>query len=88
VQAEGDQAVVTSHLSFKVSPMPLTMDSGIVDVWTRRDGQWQVRTRYLGESRMGGRLAFAAGVVAATLAMLAWWGLRALLRRRRRASPA
>ena len=77
VHVHEDSATVSSRLSFKVSPNPLTFDSGVVDSWEKRDGRWQVSTRYLGESRLKQRMAFAFGIGAVLLA----WGLVHLARR-------
>ena len=83
VAVEGGQAVVTSRLYFKVSPIPATLDSGIVDVWTKRSGQWQIKTRYLATSDFFTKVTFAAGVIAtAVLLAVAAVVLRFVRRRR------
>jgi len=80
----GDHATVSSRLHFKVAPNPLTFDSGIVDVWEKRNGRWQVTTRYLGESELKQRMGFAFGALAAGLAAGLVYALAWLLRRLRR----
>ena len=83
----GDQAIVTSRLQFDIAPFPLTLDSGVVDVWRKRDGRWQVTHRYLGESRVQLRIAFVAGILIAIIAGLAvYLGTRLIRRRRLRAA--
>jgi ketosteroid isomerase-like protein len=84
VRVDGDHATVTSRLTFNVAPMPMELDSAIVDVWQRRDGRWQVTNRYLGQSQMQQRLAFFAGALAATVVGAVLYGLIRLLRRNRR----
>lgn len=87
VDIEGTQAVVTSRLYFKVSPIPATLDSGIVDVWVKRNDQWQIKTRYLAASDFFTRVTFAGGVLAAAVL----FGSAAILLRvirKRRALPS
>ena len=85
VTVRGDTAIVTSRLSFKVAPIPIALDSGIVDVWQKRDGRWQVTKRFLGASQVRQRLAFFAGALATLfLGLIAY----AIIRLRRRSRPA
>ena len=86
VDVAGDRALATSLLQFRVSPMPFALDSGIVDLWVKRDGRWQVQTRWLGASRTSRRLSFVGGLLTGLLAsglvaLLLWWR-----KRRRRAA--
>jgi ketosteroid isomerase-like protein len=81
VKVHGTHAIASSHLHFRVSPMPFAFDSGVVDQWEKRDGRWQVTTRMLGESAVKGRIDFALGLLAAALA----YGLLRLVQRLRRA---
>jgi len=67
-RVHGDHATVSSRLYFKVAPNPFTFDSGVIDLWEKRDGRWQVTNRYLGESAMKGRLAFLLGLLVAGVA--------------------
>jgi len=83
-RVHGDHATVSSRLYFKVSPNPLTFDSGVLDVWEKRGGKWQVTTRYLGESRLKERVSFVLGALAAALAMFAVYLIQRLVRRARR----
>jgi len=69
VRVHGDHATVSSRLFFKVSPNPLTFDSGVLDTWERRNGEWRVTTRYLGESQLKERVSFVLGALAAALAL-------------------
>lgn len=85
VEVFGERAMVTSNLQFRVSPMPFTLDSDIVDVWHRNGGRWQLHRRYLGQSSRDRQLTFAAGVLTGLVALGILLGLRRLLRRRRRA---
>jgi ketosteroid isomerase-like protein len=87
VRVRGDLGVVSSHLRFHVSPMPFELDSGVVDVWERRNGRWQVVERMLGESATQGRIRFWSGAFVGLLACVAW-SLLARWRRRRRARAA
>jgi ketosteroid isomerase-like protein len=82
VRVHGDHAVATSHLRFRVSPMPFEMDSGIVDLWEKRDGRWQVTTRMLGESEVQSRITFIFGVFASAVALVLWRVVRRVMRRR------
>ena len=66
-QVHGDHATVSSRLHFRVAPFPFDFDSGVVDLWERHDGRWQVTTRYLGESKVQQRIMFIFGVLAAGL---------------------
>ena len=83
VNVYGDRAIVTSILYFRVGPLPITWASGLVDVWTRRSGQWQATHRYLGESKLRNRMSFAAGFGAASVIAVLWWLLARVTRRRR-----
>ena len=65
VRVNGDQAEVTSRLFFHVSPIPIELDSAVVDTWSRRDGRWQVTRRYLGQSITGDRFQLMLGFGAA-----------------------
>ena len=82
VRVHGTNAVATSHLRFHVSPIPFEMDSGIVDLWEKRDGRWQVTTRMLGESEVQSRITFIFGFIASALALVLWRVVRRLMRRR------
>lgn len=85
VRVNGDSATVSSRLRFEVSPFPFGLDSGVVDTWVRRDGRWLITGRYLGESRMQQRIAFAAGMLStlllAGLAFAILWLVRRVRRR-------
>lgn len=83
-RVHGDHATVSSRLYFKVSPYPLTFDSGVLDVWEKRGGKWQVTTRYVGESRLKERISFMLGALAAALAMFAAHLIKGIARRARR----
>lgn len=84
-QVHGDHATVRSRLRFRVAPFPFDFDAGVVDLWERRDGRWQVTTRYLGESKVQQRMAFIFGVLAAGLfAGLSYAAARLVKRSRRR----
>lgn len=85
VRVRGDQALVTSRLHFRVAPMPIRLDSGIIDTWEKRDGRWQVTGRYLGESTVQQRLAFTGGLFVALIAGVILYVVTRVLRRRRRA---
>jgi ketosteroid isomerase-like protein len=85
VHVEGTQGIVTSRLYFKVSPIPFTLDSAIVDVWIKRNDQWQIKTRYLAASDFFTKITFIAGVIAtAVLFGIATLVVRLLSRRRSR----
>ena len=70
IHVDGDRATMSSLLRFRIKPIPFELDSGVVDTWVRRNGQWQVSGRYLGESQFRGRVEFVKGVLA-TLALVA-----------------
>lgn len=83
VNVDGDRAVLSARLFFKISPNPLTFDSGVVDTWERRAGKWQVTNRYLGESALKERISFVLGALAAALAIAAvhlWMRMRRKVR--------
>lgn len=82
-RVDGDRATVTSRLYFKVAPIPVTLDAGIVDTWARRDGRWQVTGRYLGDSVIRKRVAFILGLLTAVLFAGAGFVLRRLVSRMR-----
>ena len=88
VTIHGDRATVTSRLHFNISPVPVALDSTIVDLWEKRDGRWQVTNRYLGESQMQLKIAFFAGVVGTLVVGLIGYGIVRLIRRRRRRRAA
>lgn len=75
VRVDGDHATVTSKLYFKIAPIPLMLDSGVVDIWIKRAGRWQVTARYLGESAIQLRIAFILGLLTASFLIGAWYGL-------------
>ncbi len=81
VKVDGDQAIVSSKLFFKVSPNPLPLDSGVIDAWERRGGKWQVTHRYLGESTLKTRMSFVFGMLATALALTLTYLLIRLSRR-------
>jgi hypothetical protein len=87
VRMQGDSAIVTSKLRFRVSPIPFALDSGIVDTWERRDGRWRITRRYLGGSSVQQRIAFGLGLLSAIaiagLALAIRWGVRRSQRRPR-----
>ena len=77
VRVYGDTAVVSSLLDFKVSggkvPIPLSSNTELVDVWTRRNGQWQIDARHLGAYSIAAKLRIAAGFVAGVVCCLLIW---------------
>lgn len=75
VRVNGDQAEVSSRLYFHVSPIPIELDSAVLDTWSKRDGRWQVTRRYLGQSNTGDRFQMVLGFGAA----LAFWLVALLL---------
>ena len=85
VNIYGDTAVVTSVLDFKVSggkvPFPTSSDAQIIDVWKKRNGQWQITARHLGAYSIGGYLRLIAGFIAGLVFCFVIW---LLLRIRRR----
>ena len=85
VNIYGDTAVVTSVLDFKVSggkvPVPIVTNAQIIDVWKRRDGQWQIAARHLGAYSIGGYIRLIAGFIAGLVFCFVIW---LLLRIRRR----
>ena len=82
VRVQGMHAVSTAHLRFHVSPIPFEMDSGIVDLWEKREGRWQVTARMLAESQVQSRITFVFGAVASALALVLWRLVRRVMRRR------
>ena len=83
----GDHATVTSRLHFNVAPYPFAFESGVVDLWEKRDGRWQVTARYLGESKTQQRIAFVFGLIAGgIIAALAYLSARLFKRAGRRAA--
>jgi ketosteroid isomerase-like protein len=88
VDIYGDTAVVTSRLDFKVttkSGIPISTDSQVIDVWTKRSGKWQVAARHLGEYSLISKLRVGAGFVLGLVACaFIWAGMRLLRRLRRR----
>lgn len=81
VRVGGDHATIRSRIYFRVSPFPFELDAGVVDTWVRRDGRWQITGRYLGQSNLQDRLRVIAGFLASLVLMIAWWGVRRLVRR-------
>lgn len=90
IEVHGDVAVVTADYAFQVDPgewrPAVTAASPVVDVWTRRNGRWQVQRRYLGGSTIERWVHRAVGFLAATALFATLMILRRL--RRRRAAPA
>lgn len=84
VDVHGDRALVTAKLYFRIAPLPLTFDSGVVDRWVKRDGRWQVHHRLLGESQLIVQLAFLGGLVVASLLAAVVLGIASWRSRRRR----
>ena len=81
VRVYGDTAVVSSLFDFKVSggkiPIPLSSNTELVDVWTKRNGQWQIDTRNLGAYSIAAKLRLAAGFIAGVgICALIWLFLR------------
>ncbi|HUR96667.1 MAG TPA: nuclear transport factor 2 family protein [Pyrinomonadaceae bacterium] len=85
VNVYGDTAIVTSVMHFKVSggkaPFPIITDTQLIDVWKRRNGQWQIAARHLGAYSIGGYLRLAAGFIVGLVFSLLIW---ILVRMRRR----
>lgn len=85
VNIYGDTAVVTSVFDFKVSggkvPIPIITNAQIIDVWKKRNGQWQIAARHLGSYSIGGYLRLIAGFIAGLVFCFVFW---LLLRIRRR----
>lgn len=84
VTVSGNHATVSSRLYFRIAPFPFALDSGVVDIWRKRDGRWQVSRRYLGHSEGQQRIAFLAGLIAAFLLVGLVYLTRRISRRARR----
>ena len=67
VDIYGETAVMTALIDFKVTSrwgIPISTDTQVTDVWTRRNGQWQVAARHLSAASIGNYLRLAAGFAA------------------------
>lgn len=76
-------ATTRTPIFFRVTPFAFELEAGVVDTWARRDGCWQATGRYLGQSNLQDRLRAIAGFVASLVLVLAWWGVRRLVHRRK-----
>ena len=84
VELYGDTAVVTSLLDFKVttkSGIPISTNTQVTDIWIKRNGQWQVAARHLGEYSISGYFRLIAGFIAGLGLCLVVWLLLRLKRR-------
>ena len=85
VNAYGDTAIVTSVFDFKVSggkvPFPIITNAQIVDVWKKRNGQWQIAARHLGAYSIGGYFRLIAGFIAGLVVCLVTWLLLQIRKR-------
>ena len=90
VRSFGEVAVVSSLLDFKVTTgigIPISSDVQVTDVWVRRDGQWLIAVRQLGEDSLSGTVRTMMGFFAAlVLCFLVRLSVR--LRRRAKARKA
>ncbi len=80
----GDTAVVTSLLDFKVitkSGIPISTNGQVMDIWIKRNGQWQVAARHAGASSIEGYFRLGAGFGAGLALCLVVWLLLRLKRR-------
>jgi hypothetical protein len=70
-------AVVTSVLGFKVSGgkvlIPIASNAQITDIWKKRNGQWQIVARHLGEYSIGGYFRLIAGFIAGLFFCFVVW---------------
>lgn len=85
VRTYGDTATVSSLFDFKVSggkiPIPISSNTELIDVWTKRDGQWRLDSRNLGTYSIASKFRIAGGFMGGmALCGLIWLILR--LRRR------
>ena len=77
--------MVSSLLDFKVTTgigIPISSDVQVTDVWVRRDGQWLIAVRQLGEDSLSGTVRMVMGFLAA---FVLWFFVRLIVRIRRRA---
>lgn len=83
----GDTAVVTALLDFRVTNrwgIPISSNCQTIDVWAKRNGQWQVAARHLGQYSIANKLRVAVGfIIGLALCFLVWLFLK--LRRRGKA---
>ncbi|MBK7083836.1 MAG: nuclear transport factor 2 family protein [Flavobacteriales bacterium] len=85
VRSFGEVAVVSSALDFKVTTgigIPISSDVQVTDVWVRRDGQWLIAVRQLGEDSLSGTVRTMMGFFAA---LVLCFLVRLIVRIRRRA---
>ena len=83
-RVDGNHATVSSRLYFRIAPIPFAFDAGVVDTWEKRGTDWQVTTRYLGQSNVQQRIAFVFGVLSALVIAGAIYTIMKLVRRARR----
>jgi ketosteroid isomerase-like protein len=81
----GDVAVVTGtlHFGLKGRGIPMSSDTEIVDVWAKRNGQWQVTMRRVGAYSLFDTLRWVGGFLLAVATGLFYLlGLRIAKRKR------
>jgi ketosteroid isomerase-like protein len=85
VRSFGDVSVVSSSLDYKVTTpigIPISSTTQVTDVWVRRNGQWLIAVRQLGEDSLMGKVRMTLGFVAA---LILCFVVRLFVRLRRRA---
>ncbi|GAA4399488.1 hypothetical protein GCM10023187_11400 [Nibrella viscosa] len=83
VHMKGDSAaMVNSRMSFKVSRVPFTITSNIIDFWVYRDGRWQITQRLVGGDSLTDLINMTKGFLAGIAVALAGFWISRLLKRR------
>lgn len=84
VDVYGDTAVVTALLDSSIRSkwgFSYGSDAQVVDIWVRRNGQWQVTARHLGAYSIVGWIRLILGFVAGLAACFVFWVLLKVRRR-------
>ena len=75
IRVDSNLAFVNADLSFRLSPYPFRLKSGVLDVWRKNNGTWQVEKRFLSEDNLTTWLNISIGV---GLGLGLLWVIRAI----------
>lgn len=78
ISADSNLAFVNANLSFRLSPYPFRLSSGVLDVWRKNNGTWQVEKRYLSEDNLTVWLHITEGIAIGLLLLWLTRGIRRL----------
>jgi hypothetical protein len=82
IRVDSNLATVNSILSFRIKPYPFRLSSGVLDIWRKNDGRWQVEKRYLSQDNLSEYMQITEGIAIGIVFLIVFRWIRSMFRSR------